>query len=331
MKKQLTFVVLALLLMPVGITAAQTDPPAASVCSGAAITPGSSQHTLDAGGLTREYIVYVPASYDPAQPTPLVISLHGFASSDLQQVLWTQWNALADEQGFIVVYPQGTGSPARWNTGQGALSAATARRARGTGPMADLLSQFFDEVKVDDVGFFRSLIARLETDYCVDPARIYVNGLSNGGGMTNRLACEMSDVFAAVGTVAGAYTDFPGGCHPARPMPVIAFHGVIDPVVPYEGSAEVGFPAIQTWAADWAARDQCDPAPQTVAGTVGAVTGVRYGGCAGNAEVVLYSIADGGHTWPGGFPIPALLVGKTTQDIDASATMWDFYVAHPLR
>ncbi len=329
MKKQLMIVVLALLLMPMSMTQAQSDTPAASLCSGEAITTGSSQHTLEAGGLTREYIVYVPDSYDPAQPTPLILSLHGFASSDVQQVLWTQWNSLSDREGFIVVYPQGTGSPARWNSGQTTLSTVTAHVPRNN-PLAGLLDQFFEAVDVDDVAFIRSLIAQLEVDYCIDPARIYVNGLSNGGGMTNRLACEMSDVFAAVGTVAGAYTDFPGGCHPARPVPVIAFHGVIDPIVPYEGNADVGFPAIQTWAADWAARDQCDLTPQPVAGTVGAVTGVRYSDCADNAEVVLYSIADGGHTWPGGFPTPAFITGKTSRDIDASATMWAFYVAHPL-
>ncbi len=332
MKKQLVMVVLALLLMsagrPLSIVQAQSAATAA-VCSGVAVTTGASSHTLEAGGLTREYIVYVPDSYDPAQPTPLILSLHGFASSDVQQALWSQWNPLADREGFIVVYPQGKGSPARWNTGQTSLSPVTAQVPADT-PISDLLSQFFEAVEVDDVAFFRDLIAQLESDYCIDPARIYVNGLSNGGGMTNRLACEMSDVFAAVGTVAGAYTSFPGGCHPSRPMPVIAFHGVVDPVVPYAGDAAIDFPAIQTWAADWAARDQCDPTPQTVAETVGAVTGVRYSGCADDAEVVLYSIADGGHTWPGGFPIPPLFVGKTTQDIDASATMWAFFMAHPL-
>ncbi len=329
MKRQrLVWVVALMVLTSVGMVKAQTDTPAAPVCSGGAVTSGASQHTLETGGLTREYIAYVPASYDPAQPVPLILSLHGFASSDLQQALWSQWDSLADREGFIVVYPQGTGSPARWNSGQTTLSTATTRIPSDT-PLSDLLDQFFEVVEVDDVAFFHDLINQLERDYCIDPARIYVNGLSNGGGMTNRLACEMSDVIAAVGMVAGAYTDFPGGCHPARPVPVIAFHGVIDPLVPYEGNADAGFPPIQTWAADWATRDQCDPTPQAVVGTVGDVTGIRYTGCAGDAEVVLYSIADGGHTWPGGVPIP-FFVGKTSTDIDASATMWDFFIAHPL-
>ncbi len=329
MNKLRLFGLLLLLLASVGVTQAQTDTITAPVCSGGAVGIGASTHTLEAGGLTREYVVYVPASYDATQPTPLVLSLHGFASSDVQQALWSQWNPLADTEGFLVVYPQGTGSPARWNTGQTALSSATTR-VPANSPLAGLLSQFFETVDVDDVAFFRDLIAQLETDYCVDPARIYVNGLSNGGGMTNRLACELADEIAAVGMVAGAYTSFPGGCHPARPMPVIAFHGVIDPIVPYAGSADTGLPPIQTWAADWGARDHCNPTPEPVAGTVGAVTGVRYTGCAGDAEVILYSIADGGHTWPGGFPIPAFIAGKTSRDIDASATMWAFFSAHPL-
>ena len=245
-----------------------------------------------------------------------------------QQVLFSQWNELAEAEDLIVVYPQGTGSPARWNAGQTEIPGLPRPRAQGA--LTEVLSHFFETVQVDDVAFIRDLIAHLSDQLCVDAARIYANGLSNGGGMTNRLACELADEIAAVGTVAGAYTEFPGGCNPSRPMPVIAFHGVVDPIVPYEGNAQIHFPAIATWAADWAARDLCDPTPETIDGTVGAVTGIRYIDCADNAEVDFYTIADGGHTWPGGFPIPAFLVGKTSQDIDASATMWTFFQAHPL-
>jgi polyhydroxybutyrate depolymerase len=148
--------------------------------------------------------------------------------------------------------------------------------------------------------------------------------------MTNRLACEAADVFAAVGTVAGAYTDFPGGCNPARPVPVVAFHGVTDPIVPYEGDERIHFPAIETWVQDWAKRDSCSLTPEAIPGTQGDVTGTRYTGCAGGAQVDFYSISDGGHTWPGGSMGLAFLLGKTTQDIDASETMWAFFAAHPM-
>ncbi len=332
-KRWLIYCIAAVVLLAsLSVVQAQSETTVASACASAAVVTGASKHTLDSDGLAREYIVYVPQRYDPAQPVSLIMSLHGFASSDAQQVLWTQWNTIADEEGFIVVYPQGMGSPARWNTGQHPIPAGDAQQVEqetSDNPLAGLLAGFFEEVPVDDVAFLGHLLDQLETDYCIDPARIYVNGLSNGGGMSNRLACELADRIAAIGTVAGAYTELPGGCHPSRPVPVIAFHGVIDPIVPYEGNPDINFPAIQTWAADWAARDQCDPTPQVVEGTVGAVTGVRYTGCAENAEVVLYTIADGGHTWPGGFPIP-FFVGKTSEDIDASATMWAFFSAHPL-
>ena len=163
----------------------------------------------------------------------------------------------------------------------------------------------------DDVGFIHDLIAHLSEQYCVDAARIYVNGMSNGGGMTYRLACQLSDEIAAAGMVDGAYTSFPGGCDPSRPIPIIAFHGKADPIVTLRRQPPVGFPPIETWVADWAARDQCDAAPQTIAGTVGDVSGIRYTGCAGNAEVDFYSIADGGHTWPGALPVARLRPSAT--------------------
>lgn len=296
-------------------------------CAGkAAIPAGSSAHEIESGGMTRTYQLYVPAGYDPAQPTPLVMSLHGFASNPREQERSSGWDDVAERENFLVVYPAGTGSPGRWNAGQQELQ----MEQRRGGLFEQLLgARFFEVVPVDDVAFIRDLVAELSVQLCVDPARVYVNGMSNGGGMTNRLACEAADVFAAAGMVAGAYTDF-GGCDPSRPIPVIAFHGVKDPIVPYDGVGEVRFPAVESWVADWAARDRCDPAPETIPDTVGAVTGTRYTGCAGGAEVDFYSIADGGHTWPGGSMSLPFLLGNTSRDINASETMWAFYAAHPM-
>lgn len=306
-----------------GVVSAQTS----ATCSGkAAVEAGSSAHEIESGGMTREYRLYVPAGYDPAQPTALVLSLHGFAGNPREQERDSGWDAIADRENFVVVYPAGTGSPLRWNAGQQEIEGL---RQRARGLLQGFLTNFFETVPADDVGFIRDLIAHVSDELCIDAARIYVNGMSNGGGMTNRLACDAADVFAAAGMVAGAYTEF-GGCNPARPIPVVAFHGVVDPIVPYAGSGEVFFPAIETWVADWAARDQCDTTPQTIDGTVGAVTGTRYAGCAGDAEVDFYSIADGGHTWPGGAMNLPLLLGKTSEDIDATETMWAFFTAHSM-
>lgn len=321
----IVLLVAVLVLASFSIAAAQDAP--GSPCQTRRLDSGTSVFTLEVDGLEREYRLYVPESYTGTELTPLLLSLHGFAGNAGQQQRETGWDEIADREGFIVAYPQGTGSPARWNAGQTEI-AGLEREPRSLIGM--LLGDYFETVRVDDVAFIRSLIGELQAMNCIDPARVYVNGMSNGGGMTNRLACQLSDVIAAAGMVAGAYTDFPGGCHPSRPMPIIAFHGVVDPIVPYEGDVRVHFPAVEDWVADWAARNHCDPTPETVEGTVGAVTGWRYVNCTDDAEVVFYSIADGGHTWPGGSMGAAFLIGKTSHDIDASETMWAFYEAHSL-
>ncbi len=296
-----------ILLIPallVGIVSAA--PPAQSTCNPAlaAVIPGDSVQTIESGDLTRTYKLHIPEIYDISEPAPLVLSLHGFTSNSEQQELYTGWDEIADSENFLVVYPQGAQTPSRWNAGPTLFTRAN---------------------PVDDVVFIRELIAKITENYCIDTARIFVNGLSNGGGMTNRLACEMADQIAAIGTVAGAYSTLGDACEPARPMPVISFHGTDDPLVPYEGSRI--FPPIQEWAAEWAARNGCDPTPEIISAT-GDTSGVHYVNCDENADVILYTIDEGGHTWPGGPPLPIL--GKTTDNINASATMWEFFVAHPL-
>lgn len=317
-------IVLLVMLASFSIAAAQDAP--GSPCQHRRLELGTSEHTMEVDGLERDYRLYVPESYDGTQPVPLVISLHGFAGNPRRQQSEVGWDEIADREGLIVAYPRGTGTPARWNAGQAEIE-GEAWEPRSLIGM--LLGDYFETVPVDDVAFIRALILELQAMNCIDPARVYVNGMSNGGGMTNRLACQLSGLIAAAGMVAGAYSDFPGGCHPSRPIPIIAFHGVVDPIVPYEGNARARFPAIEDWAADWAVRNECDPTPELVEGTEGAVTGWHYINCADDADVVFYSIADGGHTWPGGGTGAGFLLGKTSQDIDASETMWEFYQAHP--
>lgn len=299
-----------------------------SPCSSVRLAHGMSHQSVELDGLTREYFTYVPASYDASHPVPLVITLHGFAGNARQQAEYSGWNDLADEYGFVAVYPEGTGSPQRWNSGQREIEGI---REQARGPLAQLLGGFFETVPVDDVAFINYLINVFDSFHCIDRSRIYVNGLSNGGGMTNRIACEMADVVAAVGTVAGAYTEFPGGCHPARPVPVMAFHGTDDPIVPYDGNDSIHFPAVENWMTGWAERDGCDVAAVTELRVSDSVVGTRYADCADDAEVVFYSIEGGGHTWPGSAPLLPFLLGGTTQDINASATLWAFFEAHPLQ
>jgi polyhydroxybutyrate depolymerase len=264
-------------------------------------------------GEEREYSLYVPLSYDANQPTPLVISMHGGAMWPAQQMTMSGWNQLAEQNGFIVVYPAGTRFPRRWETFT---------------PGPDLER---------DVQFISELIVTLESNYNIDPRRIYANGLSNGGGMAFVLSCALSDRIAAVGLVAPAQTLPPDWCANPRPVPMIAFQGDADRFVSYGGGPMADpinpdppvFPATRAWVREWAQRNRCapDPAESRTAPDVGRL---EYTECADHAAVVLYTIYGGGHTWPGGEPIPEWFAGPTSRGVDATAEMWAFFRAHPL-
>lgn len=282
-------------------------------CSAGVIERGVIESGLTYDGMERRYLLYVPESYDPAQPAPLVLSLHGFASNPGQQMEFSNWNTTADAHGFLVAYPQGTDFPLRWNTDQ------------NTDPDGMLRSS------ADDVGFISSLIDSLSERYCLDHTRVYATGLSNGGGMSNRLACELADRITAIGTVAGAYNPLSGGCHPSRPVPVIAFHGTEDDVVPYNGTIFQGtaFPSIPNWAAGWAERNGCDLTPQAM-DSVGDVDIIRYVNCEDDVQVILHTVNGGGHTWPSGNGQIEFLVGTVNRDVDATARMWAFFEGYSL-
>jgi polyhydroxybutyrate depolymerase len=273
---------------------------------------GEINGRIVSGGQERAYVLHVPKNYDPAIPVPLVISLHGFAEWPAHQMEISRWNDLADREGFLVVYPAGTGFPLRW-------------RLRGDSSDPNL--------PMTDVRFISELIDRLMAEYKIDPARVYANGLSNGGGMSDVLACMLAERIAAIGGVSGAYLFPRDECRPPRAVPVIAFHGTDDPIVPYGGGESASFhepfPPIAVWAAGWAVRNGCSGTPEAMP-QAGEVTGIRYSDCRDNADVILYTVHGGGHAWPGGVPLPVWLVGRTTQDIDATTVMWEFFRLHTL-
>jgi polyhydroxybutyrate depolymerase len=261
-------------------------------------------------GERREYLLYVPPSYDRSKPTPLVISLHGAGGWGAMQKEISQWNAEADRRGFIVVYPSGVDGqgPRIW-------------RADG-GPR-----------QAKDVKFISDLIDTLSSAYNIDATRIYANGFSNGGGMSFVLSCTLADRIAAVGMVGAAHLLAWNRCADRRPMPMIAFHGTADNAAPYNGGmswvADKPFPSIPRWTANWARRNGC--AERSVEWPVaGDVTRIEYPNCAQRAAVVLFRIEGGGHTWPGTPPFAEWFTGMTTQSIDATGVMWAFFRAHPL-
>ncbi len=258
-------------------------------------------------GEDRPYLLFVPTTYDPATPTPLVISIHGYMEWPSHQAQISGWNELAEEDGFMVVYPEGVGFPRRWRTGSPSRA---------------------PEDPLVDVRFISDLIDALARDYNIDPARIYANGLSNGGGMSFLLGCALADRIAAVGGVSGGYLYPMDECKPSRPVPMIVFHGTADPIVPYLGGPsryfDLPFPVVPEWVAARATLNGCDLSPEVLPAS-GEASGVRYSGCADGAEVAFYTIEGGGHSWPGGEPLPEWITGTTTQDIDATRVMWDFF------
>ncbi|HID61731.1 MAG TPA: hypothetical protein EYP49_03145 [Anaerolineae bacterium] len=157
-------------------------------------------------GQTRGYRLHVPKSYQAGQPLPLIINLHGLNSNAAQQEQVSGMSTKADQSNFIVVYPEGLGNPQTWHVGS---------RAEGDA----------------DLQFIRDLIAYLQVRLSIDASRIYATGISNGAQMSNRLGCDMGDVVAAIAPVSGGYAPTEQ-CRPVRPVPVVAFHGTADKILP---------------------------------------------------------------------------------------------------
>jgi polyhydroxybutyrate depolymerase len=268
---------------------------------------------LVSSGVEREYLLYVPKSYDPARPTPLVISLHGGAMWPAAQMETSRWNEVAGAHGFIVVYPAGSGSGRMrvWQTGSDPGGRA-------------------------EVQFISDLIDALQARYTIDPRRVYADGLSNGGGMAFVLSCTLSDRIAAVGLVGSAQFLPWEWCRGQRPVPMVNFHGTADRFTPYHGGTSPvaphldPVPDIRTWTAHWARRNRC-AAKAGESRVAPDVTRLEYTGCADDASVVLYTIEGGGHTWPGGGPLPEWFAGRTSNSVSATLEAWRFFGAHPLR
>lgn len=254
-------------------------------------------------GERREYLLHVPRSLDRAKPAALVLSLHGAGGWPAMQRDLSLWSELADREGFIVAYPAGrdTAGPRVWHM--------SGER---------------------DPRFIADLIDKLSSEYSIDPRRIYVNGLSNGGGMSWALSCRMPDRFAAVGMVGPALLLPPTWCKSTRPVPVIGIHGLRDTAAPYHGGRSWIAPRFEPFldfGAAWARRNGCTAHPKDVAIGDG-VTLREYEGCAHGATVALYTLRDGGHTWPGGPDLPEWFMGRTVRDFDATGEMWRFFERH---
>lgn len=275
---------------------------------------------LEHDGRTRRYLAHVPRTDDAAAALPLVLVLHGAADDAVENRRWLDLDAVADREGFIAVYPDGTG-PFRdrihmWNAGACCGSAQWG--------------------SVDDVGFLLRVLDDVALRAPVDATRVYVTGISNGGMMAYRLAAEASDRIAAIAPVAGARAATLGD--EVRAMPVMHVHSVDDPVVPFAGGEttilpfvySIPHPPVEEVVRAWAQHDRCPDAPSPVVVPITAAghtaTRTTWAPCADGVEVVLWRIAGAGHVWPGsraGFR--SLFVGPATSVIDVREEMWRFF------
>ncbi|MGA3147888.1 MAG: PHB depolymerase family esterase [Acidimicrobiales bacterium] len=274
--------------------------------------------TATIAGKQRVAVVHLPISYRPPTPLPLVVNMHGSGSTASEQEGLTGMDSTADADDFIVVYPQGAipnGSGFDWNVPGEPLIGGAAVPAG----------------EPDDVSFVEQLVALVEGKDCIDPRRVYATGFSGGARMASQLACDASSTFAAVAPVSGLR--FPSPCPSTRPVPVVSFHGTADPVDPYNGNGQKYWTySVPLAAQRWGAHNGCSATPAVSQPDTG-VTLTSYGGCSGGAAVSLYTIAGEGHEWPGGPHLPKRLtrvLGPQSTAISANATMWAFFVAHPL-
>ncbi len=283
----------------------------------------SEKKSLFYNGVKRTYELHLPNGHDGKKPLPLVIVLHGGGAPVGSAERMSRMSPKADKEGFIVVYPNGTGPfPEKFLTWDAWNCCGPAVKSQ-----------------VDDVGFIRTLIEKLEKEYAIDPKRIYATGLSNGAMMTYRLGCELSDKIAAIAPVAGALNN--DNPHPTDPVSVIIFHGTADEHVLYNG----GIPK-KSWERSidptrirtdkpvsyaisfWVKHNQCSGVPKKE--EAGHIIHETYSGGKNGTAVELYTIVGQGHAWPGGRDgLYYANVNPPTQEISATDIMWDFFARHP--
>ena len=258
--------------------------------------------TLDHDGITRDYTLYVPASYDSETAVPLVFSLHGYTSNNALNMMYTGFNLIADTANFIVAYPQGTAylGANHWNVGAFTAGSTT-----------------------DDVGFLSELIDEISANYNINLDRVYSTGMSNGGYMSFLLACQISEKIAAIASVTGSMTPPTyDECNPQHPTPVLQIHGTADPVVAYDGTAGWSEP-IPDVLDYWITYNNCDASASISSipdiDTSDGTTVDHFVWSSGDNGVTTehFKVYGGLHDWPGAFG---------NMDINASEEVWKFFM-----
>jgi polyhydroxybutyrate depolymerase len=280
-------------------------------------------HTLELGSITRSYVLYLPERAPRGRPLPLLVALHGGGGTAEQMGRFSRFNAIAAREGFAVAYPEGLWR--RWNDG---------RVFRGR-----------TETDADDVGFIRAMVDDIGRRVSLDRRRIFAAGISNGGFMSFRLACEAADLFAAVAPVTATMpAELGEECRPSAPVSVLVINGTADAMVPYDGGhvralfrRRGAIWSTERTLAFWARHNRCDEQPAVRAlpnrrrDDGSHVIEADYRGCE-RARLRLLRVEGGGHTWPGGSQyLPESWIGPTNRDIDASRVIWAFFKSAPPR
>ena len=280
--------------------------------------------SIEYQGNKRTFLIHLPPRRDAGTKFPLVIALHGGGGSGRKMKRFSRFDAIADREGFIVVYPDGIGR--QWNDGRKIAES----RAHSE--------------NIDDVGFLTGLAGYMVRVRGADPKRVYFAGISNGALMSFRLACEKPEKIAAIAAVAGNLPEHLAAVKPRGPVPVIIINGTEDPLIPW-GGGPVRIPfmpgrergsviSAPRTAAYWARANGCpadtaaEELPDRDTGDGCRVIRHAYAGC-GGADLILYEVKGGGHTWPGGPQyLPVRIIGRTCRDLDASETIWEFFKRH---
>jgi len=280
------------------------------------IQANTLQGSINSAGLQRTFVFHTPQGYKPNKLYPLLIALHGNLGTGINMAKTTNFDAIADCEGFIVVYPDGIDRS--WNDGRRVTKAA--------------------KQSVDDVQFISDLIDHFQRNFSIDACRIYSVGMSNGAKMTYRVACELPNKISAAAAVAGSLPAVVlNECASSQGLKLLIMHGTDDPIAPFKGgsSAIVGSRgvnlSIPKTVGFWAQKNNCQMLPRMSLigrnpndGT--SVSVANYFGCKPGKELIVYSINGGGHTWPGGdVLLPAKLVGVTSNEISASEVIWNFF------
>jgi len=279
----------------------------------------SEQKTINItfDGVARNFIVYLPSGYNNSGKMPLIFAIHGGSGTPEGMINIANFKPIADRDKVVLVYPEGVQK--NWNDG------------RPTVP---------NQLGINDVGFFNQMCDYMINNYSVDGKKIYATGISNGGFMSTRLGCELSNRIAAIAVDAATMesTTIAPNCNPGRPVPALYIHGTTDPLVPFLGGQMTAggtaggtilshFQVIEKWVA----LNGCNTTPTItdlpdISNDGTTIKQRVYPGGTNGSEVVSYVVLNGGHTWPQGYQyLNEAIIGKTSQDMNACEVIWTFF------